>query len=381
MMNSMQRVLTAMGHREPDQVPVFLLTTLHGAKELGLSPREYYGRPEHVVEGQLRLLAKYRSDCVYAFTYAALELEAFGGQVVFYEDGPPNAAGPVIHRREDIDHLEPPHVAEDAGLKAALETIHQLKARVGDAVPILGAVVAPFSLPVMQLGFDQYLELLFEDPVRFEHLMAVNERFCVEWASAQLAAGATAIGYADPVSSTSIVPRKRFLTTGHRVARRTLAGIPGPVAYHFASGRALALAEDVVATGAAAVGVSTMEDLADWKAAVRGRLTVVGNLNAVEMRRWTVAQAETEVKRAISKAGRGGGFVLADNHGEIPWQVPDEVLLAIRDAADRWGRYPLDWVDEATSSASIPTTGGEASSGGSSPACDEVATAPAGHCC
>jgi hypothetical protein len=25
--------------------------------------------------------------------------------------------------------------------------------------------------------------------------------------------------------------------------------------------------------------------------------------------------------------------------------VPDGVLLAIRDAVDRWGNYPLDWVE------------------------------------
>ena len=34
MMTSMQRVLTALGHREPDKVPLFLLTTMHGAKEM-----------------------------------------------------------------------------------------------------------------------------------------------------------------------------------------------------------------------------------------------------------------------------------------------------------------------------------------------------------
>ena len=38
---------------------------------------------------------------------------------------------------------------------------------------------------------------------------------------------------------------------------------------------------------------------------------------------------------------QGGGFILADNHGEIPWQVPDGVLTAIAQAVARWGRYPL----------------------------------------
>ena len=344
MMTSMQRVLMTMGQQEPDRVPLFLLTTMHGAKELGLSIREYFSRPEHVVEGQMRLLKKYRSDSLNPFHYAALEVEAFGGETIFIEDGPPNAGGPVICRSEDIDRLQPPKIAEAKGLGRMLEVISQLKARVGDTVPIIGVAISPFSLPVMQMGFGPYIELIYEQPERFAKLMAVNQTFCAEWANAQLEAGATAIAYFDPVSSTTSIPRELYLQTGHRIAMETLRRIHGPTAIHLASGLGLGIADDIAATGAVGVGVSALEDLAEWKAAAQGRLTLLGNLNGVEMRRWTPAQAENEVKRAIVKAGRGGGFILADNHGEIPWQVPDEVLLAIRDAVDRWGRYPLDWI-------------------------------------
>jgi len=79
-------------------------------------------------------------------------------------------------------------------------------------------------------------------------------------------------------------------------------------------------------------------------------VTLLGNLNGIEMRHWTPEQAESAVKRAIAAAGRGGGFILADNHGEIPWQVPDEVLLSIRETVDRWGRYPLDWIEHRAAS-------------------------------
>ncbi len=344
MMTSMQRVLTAVGQQEPDRVPLFLLTTLHGAKELGLSIRDYYSRAEYVSEGQLRLLAKYRSDCLYPFYYASIELEAFGGQTIFIDDGPPNGGGPVIHCAADIDRLSPPRVADSASLLRGLETIRLLKERVGDTVPIIGAVIAPFSLPVLQMGFADYIDLIYEQPERFARLMAVNQAFCVEWANAQLAAGATAIGYADPLASTTNIPRALYLTTGFPVSRETIGRIKGPVALHLASGRGLPIVDEIVAGGAALVGVSALEDLADWKAAAGGRIALLGNLNGIEMRRWTSAQAEAEVKQAIAKAGRGGGFILADNHGEIPWQVPDEVLLSIRQAVDRWGRYPLDWV-------------------------------------
>lgn len=343
-MTSMQRTLTALGQQEPDRVPLFLLTTLHGAKELGLTIEEYFARAENVVEGQMRLHQKYRGDCLYPFYYASIEVEAWGGSTLFLPDGPPLCGAPVIRRPADIDSLVPPAVMASPSLLKVLETIRELKARVADTVPIIGVAISPFSLPVMQMGFDRYIELLYEDPQRFERLMQANEAFVVEWANAQLAAGATAICYFDPVSSTTNIPRELYLKTGQQVAKRTIARIQGPTATHLASGRCLPILADIADTGTAVVGVSALEDLAELKAAAHKRVSLLGNLNGVEMRRWTPAQAEAEVKRAIAKAGPGGGLLLGDNHGEIPWQVPDEVLLAIADAVERWGCYPLDWL-------------------------------------
>jgi uroporphyrinogen decarboxylase len=344
-MNSMQRVLSALAWQEADRVPFFLLTLLQGAKELGLPIREYFSRAEYVAEGQLRLLRKYRSDCVCAFYYASLEIEAWGGETFFYDDGPPNCQAPIIVKPDMIDDLCSPNIESSPRLASVLETIRLLKAELGDTVPIIGGIIAPFSLPVMQMGFGPYLELIHTQPERFERLMQINEEFSVAWANAQLKAGATAIGYFDPVSSTTIMPREMYLQTGYIVAKRTLPRILGPTATHLASGRALPIIGDIAETGTQLLGVSALEDLAELKAATQGRLALMGNLNGIAMRHWTAEQTEAEVKQAIAKAGRGGGFILADNHGEIPWQVPDEVLSSIADAVERWGQYPLDWIE------------------------------------
>src|SRR5919109_229575 len=109
-MTSLQRVLTTLGHKEPDRLPFFLLLTTHGAKELGLSIQEYFSRAENVVEGQLRMLGKYRHDCIYNFFYAPVEVEAWGGDVVYFDDGPPNSGAPFIRNIEDIRKLTPPAV-------------------------------------------------------------------------------------------------------------------------------------------------------------------------------------------------------------------------------------------------------------------------------
>lgn len=343
-MKSMQRTLTTLGHQEPDRVPLFLLTTLHGAKVTGLSIEQYFSRPENVVEGQMRLLKKYRGDCLYAFFHASIEMEAWGAATRFLPDGPPQCAHEIIATPGDIDRLQPPEVTASPGLLRVLETIRLMKAQVGDTVPIIGVAISPFSLPVMQMGFDRYIELIYHEPDRFERLMQANITFSVSWANAQLAAGATAICYFDPVSSVTAIPRDLYLRTGQQVAKQAIARIKGPTATHVASGRCLPIMGDIADTGTAVVGVSTLENLAELKTAAAGRVSLLGNLNGIEMRRWTPEQAELAVKNAIAGAGRGGGFLLSDNHGEIPWQVPEEVLLAIGEAVDRWGRYPLDWV-------------------------------------
>jgi uroporphyrinogen decarboxylase len=344
-MTPLQRVLTALGHKEPDRVPFFLPTYLQGARELGIGIREYFSRAENVVAGQLRLAGKHRADSVSSFFYASLEIEAWGGETVFFDDGPPNAGAPIIRSPEEIERLVPPRVAECKGLLRSLSVARELKAQIGEATPIIGVVMSPFSLPVMQMGFEAYLDLVYDRPGLLDRLLRVNEEFCVEWANAQLAAGATAIVYFDPLCSPTMVSPDLSRQFGFPVARRTIGRFKGPAATHLASGRCLPVVEDLVRTGTLAVGVSAAEDLGELKSACRGKLALVGNLNALEMRRWTPSQVEEEVKRAIAKAGAGGGFILSDNHGEIPWQVPDDVLMGVAEAVRRWGRYPLRWAE------------------------------------
>ncbi|MCK4766305.1 MAG: uroporphyrinogen decarboxylase family protein [Candidatus Aminicenantes bacterium] len=340
-MTSLERVLTTLDHREPDRVPLFLPVTMHGAKELGMSIEEYFSKAENVVEGQLRLWKKYQNDCINATFYAPIEVEAWGGEVIFSADGPPNSGRPFIRDPHQIMDLEPPRVKETPCLLKVLKAITLLKERVGDEAPIIGIAVSPFSLPVMQMGFDKYFDLMYDQPSLFQQLMKINENFCVEWANAQLEAGATAIAYFDPVSSSTISSREMYLETGFEIAKRTIARIEGPTATHMASGRCLPILDDIAQTGTAIIGTSVLEDLTHMKTVCKNKLVVLGNLNGIEMRRWTPQQAETKVKEAIEKAGPGGGFILSDNHGEIPFQVPDEVLSAISTAVRRWGRYPI----------------------------------------
>lgn len=339
-MSSFDRVMTAIGQNEPDRVPYMLLLTMHGAKELGMSIRQYFSKAENVVEGQSRMVLRYGHDCLYPFFYAPVEVEAWGSDVIYYEDGPPNTGRPFL-TKEGIGTLEAPEVQSSKPLSKVLKAQSALRKRFGSEYPIIGVATSPFSLPVMQLGFEAYLDLLISDRAGFWDLMKVNERFCTEWSNAQMEAGAHAICYFDPVSSPSIVPPDLYSLTGKVVAERTIRSIKGPTATHFASGRCHGILDQVISTGTAMVGVGMLEDLAVLKAEASRRLTLLGNLNGLTMRKWTPEETVLQIREAIGKAASGGGFILSDSHGEIPWQTPPEVLLNIGKAVRKYGAYPL----------------------------------------
>jgi uroporphyrinogen decarboxylase len=340
-MTPLERTLATLGHKEPDRVPLFLLTTMHGAKELGMSIREYFSRAENVIRGQTVLQKKYGSDCYYGFFYASAETEAWGGDVLYIPDGPPNAGQPIIRSPQEIESIEVPEVASCKNLDTITGCIRGLARESDGKIPVIGVVMSPFSVPVMQMGFEAYLDLIYREPELFRVLMRKNRQFCAEWANTQLEAGATAICYFDPVSSPTIIPPGLYRETGMGIAQETIARIRGPVATHLASGRTLAIIDDLASTGTVIVGASALEDIGDVRRACAGRLSVLGNLNGIAMRRWTPEEAEAVVRDTIARAGPGGGFILSDNHGEIPWQVPENVLLAIGRAARKHGTYPL----------------------------------------
>ena len=304
-MTPLERTLTTLGHKEPDRVPLFLLVTMHGAKELNLS----------------------------------IETMAFGGDVIYYNDGPPNSGRPVIKSPEEIYDLKVPEISSSESLLRILKITETLSDRHGDKVPIPGVVMSPFSLPVIQMGFEGYLNLFLNDKDSFWALMEINKEFCINWANAQIEAGATAIVYFDPFSSPSIITPEQYKNSGFKIAKETIAAIKGPCVTHLASGRSLGIADLLCDTNTVAIGVSALEDLAVVKKTFKNRLTVIGNLNGIEMSHWTKEQAESAVKVAIDKAASGGGFILSDNHGEIPWQVHDETLHAISGFARKYGRY------------------------------------------
>jgi uroporphyrinogen decarboxylase len=328
-MTSAERVGAALAHRPVDRLPYILPLTTHGARVLGMGLRAYFADARAQVAGQLRLRERLGHDAVSAVYSAACEVEAFGGELLWSEEATPVAGAPPL-TAEAVLRLESPDPTRVPSLARVLEVTRTLKERLRGEAPAVGLVLAPYSLPTVQLGLPAYIELLYERPAVAERLWRVNEQFCLAWGLAQRAAGADAIVYVDPFASPQLGPPELWRRHGLPTLARVHAALGGVV---FSTASApLGEAADLVA-GAGVTGL--VASASDGLGALRRRVgrgpTLFGGLQGLALRRSSAAEVASDVARAIQATG-GRGLVLTEHHGEIPFDVPEETLLAVGEA-------------------------------------------------
>ena len=89
------------------------------------------------------------------------------------------------------------------------------------------------------------------------------------------------------------------------------------------------------------VQVAALGDTATLKARFGDRIAFWGGIDTQHvLPHGSVADVEEEVRRRIRDFAPGGGYVIASVHNIQP-DVPPENILAMADAARRYGRYPI----------------------------------------
>jgi uroporphyrinogen decarboxylase len=341
-MNSYERVTAVLSHHLPDCVPAAPVLLLQGAAELGMELPDYFSRGEHLAEGQMRLWHKFGHDVLCGFPHVVEDITAFGGSLMFHRSGPPSAGGMVLRSYDDVFSLSVPDPASSPVLHETLVALNLLAQQVKGEIPILGACIAPFSLPSMLMGTEMWMELLFIEspPVRepvLNHLLTVMLDFVITWANMQLEAGADAVVLADGMASAAVLTRAQFAELALPVITEVVRSIRGPV-IHEGVGDIVPMLDLLTHTGIVAAMLTPRDHLIAAKTLVDHRLALIGNLNNIEMRRWTAADMTRAARATLAQAAPGGGFMLAAQGPEIPLGVSDEAIQALVRAAHAW-RY------------------------------------------
>lgn len=341
-MNSKERVVRAVTFQPVDRVPIIPVALMQGSIVLKRRLPEYQQDGHLLAEGQLRLLEMWQHDAVVGIPHVVEDLVPWGSPLTYYENGSPTLSKIVVTRFDQIPDLKVPDPTGSKETKETLKAISGLARQVGSHTPVIGAVIAPFSLPSMLMGTGKWMSLLLDDPgVRTRYLDLLLQKckqYVVNWAKQQVNAGADIIVLADGMASQTVITRELFERFALPIVRETIKEIPVPVVYE-AVGSAQGILDLIATSGALVAILDYKDDLKECKRIAGGKIALMGNFNNIEMIYWNPLKAQLEVKKAIEKAADGYGYILSAQGPEIPYDVKFEVVEAMIKAGKTFGRY------------------------------------------
>ena len=335
-------VLSAAVKGQPaPRIPIFCNLLDQGARELNMSPKEYFSRGEYVADAQLKMLKRYGYDNVWSLSYVGKEAELLGcKEILFAKNGVPNVADFVIKSWEDIENFEiPEDITQHPQWQSMEDCLAILRNEVGDTHPVCAYVTASTTLPVLLMGMDKWMEMVLTGPADLrDELVRKCSDFMQQQIPALRAAGATVIVYATPFGSPYFIPRKMIAEWSMPWMKRDLQSNVSDIVYYCGTApfnSVVDLAREQLNVGA--FYLSPFDDLEESKRIINTQGLTCGLIDDIKMINWTEEQTREEVKRIINIGKQGEHFLFGT--GLMPMDIPEANIIAMLEATFKYGRY------------------------------------------
>jgi len=342
MITGMERLIAAVNGEKSDRIPVFCNLLDQGAKELGLTLKEYYSKGEYVAEGQLKMREKYGYDNLWSLFYVGKEAELLGCKNIIYSDyGPPNVGQMVIRKPEDILKLEiPDDILSHPKFEESLKCLQILKKEADGKYPICCYLTASLAMPALLMGMEKWIDMLLSGPMDLrDALLEKTSDFFRKQLAAYRAAGANIFLYSNPFGSLDFVPKKLFEELSIPWIRKDIESIdPKSLVYYCGGARMNQVIDRIITEfGFGTFYLSPFDDIAEGKRIIAGRALCAGVINDIKLIDWTKEEIKTEVKRMLDAGRTDGKFFFGTL--VMPLAIPEENIKAMLEAVYDYGSY------------------------------------------
>jgi uroporphyrinogen decarboxylase len=342
-MNALERLKATMQGAPVDRIPVFCNLLDQGARELGVTAREYFADGELVAEGQLRLREKYGYDNVWSLFYVGREAELLGCKAMIYsDDGPPNVGHMVMKTMADVDRVRvPDDVSRHPAFEQPQRCLARLRREVGERHPICAYITSSMTLPALLLGMEKWMPVLLGPPTpERTALLEKCHAFFVKEVRAYREAGANVIIYANPFASTDFMPAAFVEREAMAWVQRDVEAVGAEGLVFYGGGARVVPTIDAVLarTRFRAFYLSPLDDLALARQHIGARALCCGVLNDIKLLRWTPEEVRQEVARLLAVGMPGGHFLFGSL--VMPLGIPEANIRAMVDAALELGAQP-----------------------------------------
>ena len=325
-MNSYQRAMNRVRGEGVDRPPNFDIMMIFAAHYIGQPLSHYYQDHRVLCEANLAVLEAFDLDIVQTISDPYREAADFGAEIVFPEDNLPICTAPLLREPADLANLVSPDPRTRRRMSDRLAANQCLREQVGGEVPVMGWVEGALAEAGDLRGVSELLMDLYDRPEWVEDLLEMCVEVGIDFARAQIEAGADIIGLGDAIAS-QISPRmyRRFALP---YEQRIFGAVHqmGTLGRLHICGDITPILSDVVQSGADIIDVDWMVDISVAAAAFGNCPALCGNFDPVAV---MLHGSPEQVHQAVIECALLGGPKSISAAGcEIPDATPRENLLA-----------------------------------------------------
>ena len=321
-MTGRERILARLRGEPTDSLPLMPITMMFAADIGGVHYREYATDHRALAESQIAVADRFGFDYVSAISDPAREASDLGAAVEWFEDQPPAIieGRALLDDKSKLAALRLPDPAAPGRMRDRVEAVRLLAARTGATRMVEGWVEGPCAMSADLRGLNTLMLDFFDDPPFVEALFDFTVRMEIEFARAQVAAGATLIGIGD--AAASLIGPKLYTQYVFPRERQLIAAIRAfglPVRLHIC-GNTKRIVEDMGQTGADIIDLDFLTPLDHARRAVSPDQVLLGNIDPVRVLRDGTPES---IEAALAECHRQAGKAYICGAGcEVPRGTP-----------------------------------------------------------
>lgn len=204
-----ERVVLALQHKKPDRVPVAPLVCGASCRVLGHTLDRWAQDPKIAIASLLAAQDLIEFEGFLTLLDLSVEAEDFGQEVLFPERSTarPNFDNPFIRNKEEYSKVKRVDPRKTRRMSTVIEIVRGLVKARGSDVPTMGFIYGPLGVLSQIRGPSDLFKDLIRCPDRVEQALYTINEVLVDYAIAQIEAGAHAI-VLDPLYSSPSVLKK-----------------------------------------------------------------------------------------------------------------------------------------------------------------------------
>ncbi|MCB9057777.1 MAG: uroporphyrinogen decarboxylase family protein [Calditrichae bacterium] len=325
-MNSSDRVKKRLRGEDVDRPPNFDIFMTFAAHYIKQPLSKYYLDYRVLVDANMAMVENFEADLFQAISDPYREAFDFGAQIEFPQDGLPVSVKPLVDTPEKLKTLTKPDPSCGKRMSDRLEAIHLMQEKSAGTIPVMGWVEGALAEAVDLRGMTNIMMDIYERPEWLKEFLEFIVEVEIDFARAQVDAGADIIGLGDAVAS-QISP-EMYSEFALPYEQRIFEAVKnmGAIARLHICGNTSAIVPLMVESYADIIDLDWMVDMRDASQRFHHKVSFCGNFDPVAV---MLNGSEADVFSATVSCMKAGGNNCFSGAGcEIPDGTPVLNLLA-----------------------------------------------------